>query len=316
MLKLEDSDRVKCIENRFNVPIKDLLYQMHWLEDMKHRDIALRLHAPRATVTRWFHRLSLPTQSCRRFTDKNLTSWLYKAGLLKKKSRHKDLEIKPRAIIDFFKKWSMGMAYILGYFAADGSMYANPRGAKYITFSSTDREMVEKVKRCLNSNHKIGLKKRDSKNWKSSYTFQIGSKEMYADLINLGFMQNKARRFNLPKVPKKYMNHFIRGYFDGDGSVTYGYYTRRSRGGKKTPYILSSFASANAHFLKNLSRRLSEYARMKQGYINAKSGHLKYSKLDSSQLFRYMYKGVFQELYLERKYNKFKKALTFIGAVA
>jgi hypothetical protein len=33
---------------------------------------------------------------------------------------------------DFFKKWSPEMAYILGFFTADGSMAKNKRGAHFI----------------------------------------------------------------------------------------------------------------------------------------------------------------------------------------
>jgi hypothetical protein len=82
---LELTNRFKRIEARFNSPLSDLLYQMHWLEDMKHRDIGLMLNVPPATVTKWFRRFQLPTQSCHRFTDMNLTSWLYKTGKLKKR---------------------------------------------------------------------------------------------------------------------------------------------------------------------------------------------------------------------------------------
>ncbi len=209
---------------------------MHWLEDMKHRDIALTLNAPRPTVTRWFHRLRVPTQSCRRFTDKNLTSWLYKTGQLKKKPRYENPAREPRVNIDFFKKWSLEMAYILGYFAADGSMYANPRGSKYITFSSIDREILEKVKQSLNSR-------------------------------------------------------------------------RKDRNNKMVPYVLTCFASANSNFLKEISSVLRKNIHMGKGCIQQKSGHLNYSKADSIKLFKYMYKGAPKALCLERKYNKFQKAI-------
>lgn len=109
---------------------------------MKHRDIGGIINIPRVTVTKWFRRLKVPTQSCRRFTDKNLS------GLN----------------VDFFKKWSAEMAYVLGYFAADGCMFVNPRGSRYISFSSTDREILEKIKRMLKSKHKIALRKRYNEN--------------------------------------------------------------------------------------------------------------------------------------------------------
>jgi len=160
------TNRFKRIERRFNAPIPDLIYQMHWLEDMKHRDIALNLHVPRATVTRWFRHFKIPAQSCRRFTDMNLTSLLYKTGKLKKKFRHEwpDRRLqrtKGGLNVDFFKKWSVEMAYVLGYFAADGCMYKNSGGSKFINFVSTDYEILTKVKKLLSSQHKI-LPKRQS----------------------------------------------------------------------------------------------------------------------------------------------------------
>lgn len=313
---LERTKRFKRIESRFNSAIKDLLYQMHLIEDMKHRDIALNLHIPRTTVTRWFHKFSLPTQSGRRFTDKNLTSWLYKTGELKKKPRHDVSDRTQRINVneDFFKKWSDEMAYVLGYFAADGCMFINPRGSKYISFTSTDKEILEKVKEALQSKHKFTLRKFRNKNWKDSLTLQIGSKEMYKDFVKLGFMENKTLRVRLPEMPKRFISHFIRGYFDGDGSITHSHFIRKDRKNKKTPYVLTCFACANIEFLKELSKKLSENARMGRGFLNKKSGHLNYSKLDSLKLFRYMYKGDFKRLYLERKYNKFLKAIN-LGVV-
>ncbi|MDP2905805.1 MAG: LAGLIDADG family homing endonuclease [Candidatus Omnitrophota bacterium] len=309
MVKLELCRRTQDIESRFNARVEDLLYQMHWPEEMKHSDISAEIDIPRATVTKWFHHYDIPTQTCRRFTDMNLTSWLYKTGQLKKKPEYKKPVKEPQANVNFFKKWSTEMAYVLGYFAADGSMYANPRGAKYITFSSIDREMLEKVKRCLNSKHKIALRKRYNDNWQDSYTFQIGSKEMYSDMIKLGFMQNKARRFHLPKVPKKYMNHFIRGHFDGDGSISCGYTKIKARNYKMVPYVSSCFASANLSFLREIYKVLKENAGLAGGHIDKKGGHLAYSKSDSIKLFYYMYRNATKDQYLERKYTKFLQAV-------
>lgn len=318
MIKLEISNRIKDIENKFNVSVKDLLYQMHWLEDMKHRDIGLMLNVPRATVTKWFHRFQLPTQSCRRFTDMNLTSWLYKTGQLKKKPRYEgpDRRIqrtKAAINVDFFKKWSKEMAYVLGYFAADGCMFVNPRGSHYFSFSSTDRELLEKVKRLLESKHKISIKKLQNKKWKTSFMLQVGSRQMYNDLRKLGFVPNKEFRLKLPKVPKRYMRHFVRGYFDGDGSIICGYFRRRDRANKMTPYVSTCFACANLNFLKHLSETLSKNIGMRKGYIDTKDGHLNYSKFDSFKLFRYMYKGVSERQYLKRKYTKFLEAIN-LGA--
>lgn len=139
---------------------------------------------------------------------------------------------------------------------------------------------------------------------------------MYEDLIKLGFMPNKELRLKLPEMPKKYLRHFIRGYFDGDGCVVYGYFKRSDRNNKDYPYIQVCFAYANAKFLEKISKILSKNLGINAGYLNKKEDHLYYSKLDSIKLFYYMYRGVSKEQYLERKYNKFKEALKIVGAVA
>ena len=65
---------------------------------------------------------------------------------------------------DFFKKWSPKMTYVLGFFAADGNMIKNKRGAHFIEFQSTDKEILNKIKKCLKSNLAIGEYQPKNKN--------------------------------------------------------------------------------------------------------------------------------------------------------
>lgn len=320
MVILERSNRLKNIENKFNASIKDLFYQMHWLEDMKHRDIGLILNMPRPTVTKWFHRFKVPVQSCRRFTDKNLTSWLYKTGKLKNKIRYEgpDRRIqrtKQGLNVDFFKKWSSEMTYVLGYFCADGGMFINSGRSKYIHFVSTDYDLLEKIKHILKSRHKIAIKRKASGNWKTTHILQIGSKEIYDDLIKLRLKPNKELRLSLPDIPDKYLRHFVRGYFDGDGCVSYGFYKRKNRK-SKTFALMVRFSSGTKGFLKDISRRIALVTDLGLGYLskNGKNFNLTYNKNKSVRLFRYMYYNVSKEQYLKRKYNKFQEAFRFLGS--
>ena len=61
---------------------------------------------------------------------------------------------------NFFKKWSPEIAYVLGFFAADGNMTKNKRGAHFIEFQITDQDLLIKIKKLLGSNHKIGIRKK------------------------------------------------------------------------------------------------------------------------------------------------------------
>ena len=326
MLKLQESERIKTLENTFNCRAGDLLYQLHWGEDMMHSQIAEITHIPRPTITRWFHQLDVPTQSCRRFTDQNLTSWLYKTGQLEKKPAYNGPDrrlqrTKAGINVDFFKTWSAEMAYVLGYFAADGGMFINSGGSKYIQFTSTDKEILIKIRKALEAVQKIGVKKKSLKNpkHKTCYLLQLGSKEMYDDLLKLGFSPKKDTTLNFPKVPNKYLSHFIRGYFDGDGSISFGTYKRKARGYRSTFYLSSCFVSGSKGFLDKLSRQLRLFANLGKGYLMRKGDtnayQLSYSTNDTKKLFEYMYKDTNPEtsFYLERKYNRFIDVLNTRG---
>lgn len=154
---------------------------------------------------------------------------------------------------NFFKTWSPDMAYILGFFCADGAMTINPRGSKYIDFTIADLGLLEQIKTSLGSNHKIKIRPGDNENTKMRYRLQIGSKIIFQDLLNMGLTPKKTFRMNLPEIPKKYFADFVRGYFGGDGNVWCGKMHKE----RKTPglSIRASFTSGNQKFLKDLAEK-------------------------------------------------------------
>ena len=203
---------------------------------------------------------------------------------------------------NFFKKWTPEMAYVLGFFAAYGNMIKNNRGAHFIAFYSTDRHLIDNIRALLGSNHKIALKKQAVRNrkWKSSYQLQIGSKEIFSDLIALGMVPNKSLILKMPAVPTKYLNHFVRGYFDGDGHVSVSKYQRMGRK-NKSKTIITGFTSGSKIFLQSLRNLLKKYARTEGGTLFTNDGYrLCFSVTDSERLYNFMYGGE-PNLYLERK---------------
>src|SRR5581483_11404816 len=89
---------------------------------------------------------------------------------------------------NFFKTYSSSMAYVLGFFAANGNMIKNRRGGRFIAFYTKDRDLIVRVRRSLGSDHAIGEKGP----LQSCYQLQIGSKEMFNDLISLGMCPKKS----------------------------------------------------------------------------------------------------------------------------
>ncbi|MDE1919118.1 MAG: LAGLIDADG family homing endonuclease [Patescibacteria group bacterium] len=71
---------------------------------------------------------------------------------------------------DFFKTWSPEMAYVLGFFAADGSMIRNKRDGHFIEFTITDRIVLEMIRNAVGSTHKIQKRKRQSRAHKVRYS--------------------------------------------------------------------------------------------------------------------------------------------------
>lgn len=152
----------------------------------------------------------------------------------------------------------------------------------------------------MSSNHKISKRS-------GGYVLQIGSKELFNDLVTLGLTPNKARRMQLPKIPQKYVGHFIRGYFDGDGNVWSGYVNKDR---ENPTYILStSFTSASRNFLQGL-KNLLEKENLIGGCIydikGKKCSRLQYGAVNALKLFKIMYNGT-HSLFLARKKAVFDK---------
>ncbi len=211
------------------------------------------------------------------------------------------------------------MAYVLGFFAADGSMIKNNRGAHFIEFQITDLGILVEIRRLLGSDHKISSRLRDSK-WKTNYRLQIGSKEIYQNLSRLGFTQHKSNTLLFPDLPNKFLADFVRGYFDGDGNVHFKKYYVSNRNKMKWTFS-TCFTSGSRGFLQKLHEILKRQGVTKGGFIQVKrrvdktiSGYaLVFSRHDSLALFLFMYNNTSHSPFLKRKYNVFRNAIKILN---
>lgn len=194
------------------------------------------------------------------------------------------------------------MAYVLGFFCADGSMVINSRGSHYIEFQNTEPGLLEKFRDCLGSNHKIS-KNTKHKSWKPFYRLQIGSKEIFNDLLRLRVSQKKKKRLQLPQIPNLYFPDFARGYFDGDGNVWGGYEHKNDRK-KATKVLLTRFTNGNKKFLVDLAYQLTKRIGLsKTPSISFYSGayRLSYSTHDSIRLYNFIYSWNSNLCFLRKK---------------
>lgn len=211
--------------------------------------------------------------------------------------------IKYKVNEDFFKKWTQEMAYTLGYIYADGSLEdaAAIRG-KYIRVSSVEKNNIVKIRNWLSSEHTIISIPPKTKNSQVGYLLRIGSHTMYDDLVKLGLYPKKSLTIKFPQVPKKYLAHFVRGYFDGDGCVRID-----MKKGRRQVLILNKlctvFTSGSKEFLLELAVQIRKSA--ETDLLKVYNGHhsfmLSYTTSDSVKIFKWMYGKVSGNSYLKRK---------------
>jgi hypothetical protein len=120
-------------------------------------------------------------------------------------------------------------SYFLGIIFADG--YLNEkRNYMSLSLQENDFDILEKLKISINTDKPLQLIKRKEKNVKNQYRLLITRKKIVDDLKKLGVNQNKSLTSNPNKLNiknKSLLKHFLRGYYDGDGSITF-YKTRNT----------------------------------------------------------------------------------------
>ena len=202
------------------------------------------------------------------------------------------------------------MAYVLGFFAADGCITVGKQGSQFWSIQITDKKLLEKIKKLTKSDHKIGERKKRKNSYKSLYRLQVGSKEMCNDLRLLGYNERKTKSLALPNVPQKYLADFVRGYFDGDGYVWTGFMHK----GRKTLTfsILVGFTSGSYVFLQKLKELLTLSLGLTGSLAQRKKKDcwcLRYSVNNSLKLYDFMYNGsvLKNDLFLKRKKVIFEK---------
>ena len=198
------------------------------------------------------------------------------------------------------------MAYVLGFFAADGNLIRNKRGSCYVSLEICDKDIVENIRKVMGSNHKIGMRF-DKKSGKPRYRLQIGSKEIFKDLHKLGFTENKTFNMSVPQVPPEFFWDFVRGYFDGDGNIWSGLMHKERL--VPTHALLTGFTSSSLVFLESLAQTFKTMGLEGGSLHNYKTYHrLSYSTRDSLKIYNYMYNGEYYKfLHLSRKREVYER---------
>lgn len=183
-------------------------------------------------------------------------------------------------------------AYWLGFIMADG--WVTSGKVLGIKLHPKDRTHLQKFLKSTNSNYPIhdGINTHGYSIGGEFVSLNITSKKLYNDLVDNGVLIKKSKILEFPsKVPNNLINHFIRGYFDGDGSVF-----NRSDG----------YLGVNILGTENFLKKILELSNISKKIYKYKNKEIHYITLcckDTIKFLEYIYKN--SNVYLERKKNIF-----------
>ena len=195
-------------------------------------------------------------------------------------------------------------AYWLGYIYADGYITSN---MKYfgMSLSTKDEYVLYNLKEDLSATYDIKRYKVGNSGYKAGIEYSrllICSPVLVDGLYKQGVVPKKTNILQPPNIEDKFVRHFIRGYFDGDGCITIS-------NNISDVEILSTEAMLdfiqNTLYENNIIDRKYPYSKRKQQQIVSR---FRFSKTQSLlNFFHYIYDDSNRKL--ERKYNKFIEIL-------
>lgn len=200
---------------------------------------------------------------------------------------------------EFFSELTPESAYVLGYIWADGTLTVS-RGEERVFLSSRDKQIIEDIHNAMDSTSKIT-------EYKDTYSMSFGKPKLIQQLKSFGLTERKSTTAKFPiGVPKELMNHFVRGYFDGNGHFTYEKYKGEKR------RLVSGFTMGSEEFANDLANYLHgeglKLAIVRKRDRRGEGGRgvyydIRYYQRDTKRLAEMMYQDA--SLFLKRKKEKY-----------
>jgi len=187
--------------------------------------------------------------------------------------------------------------YWAGFLASDGNVDSKNRVRIMLNYDDTGH--LEKFKEYIGSTHSISSN--TDKYYRSS--FEITSKLMCEHLkLNFNIVPNKTAILKFPhNLTGENLKAYVRGYFDGDGSICESFSNKNST----TSSLYATFAGGCKSFITDLYsilNRLLALGGTLQEYSDTKF-QIKYNTNDAKTLLTWMYAE--SNIHLDRKYAKY-----------
>lgn len=200
-------------------------------------------------------------------------------------------------------------AYFLGFLWADGNN--NGHGAIILKLSIKDKDILEKLRMAIKSQKPLRHVKNITCTDENGVVYKcrdameliLSCRELAAKLNSIGLIPNKTATLRLPKegiVPDHLIHHFIRGYFDGDGTVSKGFQKGRTVPTYQVEMVMKNkkLADEIIEILHSIGIHAINYRASGTVYkICITSGE------DRIKFMKWLYRD--STIYLKRKYDRF-----------
>lgn len=180
-------------------------------------------------------------------------------------------------------------AYWLGFLYADGNVRIVGSKALDLTLAKKDESHLQCFANFMGNNLRITTRENLLHGYERvhiSCRLIVHNSQIVDDLIKWGCVPEKTFVLSPPDINKQFIKHFIRGYFDGDGSVSLANKKYNSR-----------FLGANKEFVTFIRDELHENAFTKKANVKTLSRNNRndlfefgfYSYEDNKKLYEYLY---------------------------
>lgn len=195
-------------------------------------------------------------------------------------------------------------AYFLGWLFADGCNHIE-RSSVDLEINAKDDEILNKLLLLINSNQPIFYREKftdKTKTKKNKYArISFYNRSISRQLYLYGCTNKKSLSLEFPStshIPEHLIRHFIRGYFDGDGGISFG----KSENGYGSIYdtetvtITSSlpFCAVLYTLIRDLGPSITKYKKIYRVILT------------SNEAYNFL-KWIYQDscIHLERKYQQY-----------
>ncbi len=183
-----------------------------------------------------------------------------------------------------------GKAYFLGLLYADGCL-TNNQNLIVIALHEKDKEILDRFNKELEYTRPLHFVR------SNQYRLEVSCRKLRRDIEKYGITPNKSKTLKFPNnIPNDFINHFIRGYFDGDGCI---YTTKDYKRAELSIACSEDFGRELCKIMNNLGISLNNKINWKRNCYYCRSS----KKSDVINFYSLLYKDA--TIFLKRKKEKF-----------